>query len=766
MKPSPKFPARSTLILWVALGVLCLELGLAPAHATRRPGAPRLIRFNWSDNAPGSLQGAGFAPNASIYRGAFGVRQAREGAAGWSLYFTREVNGARNLWRAVPEENPAQPASDPSEDVAEGTRSGEPRESLRESLIRNVVWRAMPLTHLAAGFFADQAAPTPDGRALLCVTNADSLNAAGSNASALNAGDPARSHIARLDLDSGSLTPLTENTARNHSPAVAPGGQRFAFVSERDGAAAIYVMSLEGGTAWCVAALAQHPCWLDDNTLLFESTRPDQAGLYRITLPEKSATNIGGPELRRFFTRHGEAASSPDGRVLAVASRIITGAPGTAPPRGAVTVESKLSVLAADGSGERIVPGTEGARAPHFAPDGSAIIFDAPAARLEENSTNPVTTRALWLLPMLRVPPTATLLGIRPARAAKLVNDGKVTEVEILNNAGKVTTVEILGKATALEVLGTIFAEDIAAPDVKLEFGRGNEPVQWHPMRAPRGPVHEGVLTHFIIPAGVTGEWTLRLTVTDASGDTSQSTLTLVLPLALPKQPHPNAPILAATLPNAVAPVVPPRPAAPVALPNPQSIPGLPSGQAGPAPSPPRGGVQAVRTSPAIGTASLAGTPRRTATARPAKQPASKPTSRPTSRPGADAGRLRVRGTPAIMTVGESLPVTATLINTGRQTWASHGSTPVRLIYCWITAGSGSRVRWALTWLRQPVPRGGSTRLAFDLTAPARPGRYRLTYSLVRLNGTDYEPPPFKTRQDRWPGEFGSITYAVVVNEH
>jgi hypothetical protein len=85
------------------------------------------------------------------------------------------------------------------------------------------------------------------------------------------------------------------------------------------------------------------------------------------------------------------------------------------------------------------------------------------------------------------------------------------------------------------------------------------------------------------------------------------------------------------------------------------------------------------------------------------------------------------------------------------------------LIYRWINEGSGSRTRWALTWLRGPVPPGGTTQLSVNLIAPPRPGRYHLTYSLLRLNGTEYEPPPFKARQDRWPGEFGGITYAVVV---
>jgi len=803
MKLSPKFAARKAFIFPVVLALVFLASNIQPTQAARRPGAPRMIRFDWSDgssrdNSPGSLLRAGIVQNAptSVFQGVFNTRQPREGTSNWTLYFTGESNGTRNLWQAVPDESEAKAPSEVSnEDAERGSTRGSTRGS-SEAAMRNVVWRATPLTRFSDGFFAEQAAPLPDGRSLLCVTNATDLR--GNNSP--------HTQIARLDLNSGALTALTKNTSRNHSPAVTSDGRRFAFVSERDGASEIYVMPIEGGTAWRVTTMAQHPSWLDDSTLVFESTRPGQIGLYKIIVPENFGQGARDSRAQRFYTRHGEATLSSDGAVLAIASQTAATAPD-----GSRVMESRLSILAGDGSGERSIPGTEGARAPAFAADGSAIIFDAPVASEREQSTDPKAPRALWLLPMMRVAPVANLLGAR--RVSK--------EVTATANNG-------LTKLHAVEVLGTAFAEDMVAPKIKLELSEGKEPETWKSLPMQQQPVHEGVLTTLLLAMDEPEELTLRLTVTDDSGDTSQSTLTLTLPLEV-AQPGANAPIFAATFPvgvlpspgapGATAPSAPPAtllpapvkapltaqpprlplpappprvrtnlrpPDAPVTavpgekppvaiamapvpvlplpslppapgsvapsptpLPNPNWIPAPPAPGIATSPTVPATG-QALPALPGMGTTVRYGTPRRNSTAR-------------TAKPGADAGRVIVRGTPAVMAAGENILVTATLRNTGKQAWASHGAQPVRLIYRWINEGSGSRTRWALTWLRQPIPPGGTAQLSFSLVAPPRPGRYRLTYSLLRLSGTEYEPPPFKARQDRWPGEFGGITYAVVV---
>jgi hypothetical protein len=120
------------------------------------------------------------------------------------------------------------------------------------------------------------------------------------------------------------------------------------------------------------------------------------------------------------------------------------------------------------------------------------------------------------------------------------------------------------------------------------------------------------------------------------------------------------------------------------------------------------------------------------------------------------------------MTVGSSVPVTVILRNTGSRVWSSTGDSPVRLIYRWVDAKTNIRHRWAVKWLRETVPPGKSTQLKFDLAAPTRAGDFILTYALVRLNpqvhdGKKYTPPPTKTTDHRWPGEFGAVSFRVQV---
>jgi hypothetical protein len=87
----------------------------------------------------------------------------------------------------------------------------------------------------------------------------------------------------------------------------------------------------------------------------------------------------------------------------------------------------------------------------------------------------------------------------------------------------------------------------------------------------------------------------------------------------------------------------------------------------------------------------------------------------------------------------------------------------VRLIYHWVNLDTGTRVRWYIQRLTQPVAPGAMLKMAFELNTPPRPGRYRLTYTLVRLQGETYEPPPYNARRGPWPGEFGATSYQVTV---
>lgn len=764
-------------------------IAFAPTQAAQRPGAVRTIQIRWDEPIPGALM----SPNIrklSITRAVFGVGQpgARQsgGLNSWRLFFTVEANGTRNLWQAVPE------FLSPDTSM-NGDRNGSGPN------LRNVIWRATPLTRLSVPFFADEAAPTPDGRAVLFVTNANLRNTRTTTATS-----DAR-QIARLELASGRMTAVTNSVGHHTSPNVAPGGQRFAYVSDRSGMESVYIMPLGGGTARRVATLARNPVWLDDSTLLFESTRPGQSGLYQLSFGRALANDNAWaslPRARQLFSRPGEATVTQDRRTLCVAA----GAGDT--PVSAGGSNRQLFMLAPDGSGARAVVGTAGARSPSFSPDGQLLVFDAPApqdapAEASGALTNSMESRTLWIMPMLRVLPAAQLLEVRVGQQAQ-----------------------------ELEVMGTAFAEEVGPLEARLEYSTATDPPRWRLLPVNRPPIHAGVLSTWRPDAP--GDWLLRLTVTDAAGDSAQSTLALTWPLPPPvvqeapppvfARPNPEdllpaepltVPSEAQTprpIPSLPLPALPPAPGqgavpgqntptgAPVAKPTPRRTPRVatgsqipilplpalppPPGESSPtaplvvAPPPrpvatPKASTLPSFPAPTVSSTPPASTPPRSTPVPPVRPPAP-PASTPVPRPapaaptppvstGTDRGSIRVSGTPAVMKVGEKVPVEAVLTNLGQQGWSSQGPGPVRVIYHWVNLDSGTRVRWYIEWLTQSVTPRASLKLSFNLSAPPRPGRYRLTYTLVRLQGEAYEPPPYNARPARWPGEFGATSYIVTV---
>ena len=865
-------PRRSLAMLGIMLCV-CNACGGGTSHAARRPGAARALRLTWEGLPVGSSL-LNTIDEVAVTQGAVAVNRPRDfHEASWMLFLTRASGGTRNLWQAQPR-------------IEQNTEDAGVPGGMAESLKRIASWRAKPLTRLSAPQFADQASPLPDGRALLCVTNAVGPATADT------------SQIATFDLRSSRFTALTNDASRNHSPALAPDGRRIAFVSDRSRSEDIYVMPLKGGPAWRVVSEARHPAWASNDVLIFESIRRGYSGLYRVTLPrDRNLTRDLLPSEVRptlLFPRAGEVAVAPDGRQLCVAAS----AEGARANDASNRTLRRLYMLAADGSGAQVVPGTEGARAPSFAPDGTAIIFHAPTGPAPGAAAATGSTDVLWLLPMLRVAPTAQLIRVRPL-AAPLPG-------ALQQTAG--STPAVSGE---VEIIGTAFSEDIGPLDVKLEVGEGGDPAGWKPLAVQRGPVHSARLATWRVPAGAQGEWTLRLTVTDASGDHAEATFPVTLPLSAspggvlpppapvtppamaerepvqpdpvqlePAQPDPPVAVLPQPPPASVVPAPPdsvpsaiPPPATtsttyPVTsgtpirnavlkppplpvfnpkarqnnskagrqpratnrsiatrsprsggatAPNPPAprpaqakspllasgpvpmlpLPALPPAPA-PAPSPqlpavappvsapvapppqpvPSGGPLPPVIAPPPGGRELPGVARSPAQKRPAEASSPSGTAPETdvasysAASGADSAAISVQGTPAVMRPGEVVPVTAMLRNTGARAWAS-GSQPVRLLVRWFDAASGSRTRWEVKWLAATVPPGGAGRLTFDITAPPRAGRYRLSYAMVRLYSGRYEPPAVGMRQDgsgmratsgaNSSVEFGEIAYRVEV---
>jgi hypothetical protein len=522
------------------------------------PGAPRTLRFTWPDNA---------ASNAAISLSQPALSPARENADGGSeLYFTRTARGTRNLWRASIKFDTA-PVISPSESDTSSSTEVVPRPRALGATEKPLVARA--LTELAAPLFAENAVPLPNSRFVLCTTNATGRPENATRAATGDALDVTqRSQIARLDLRSGRFSALTGPEIRSYSPTLSPDGRRLAFVVQRAGLESIYVARLDEdgnfiGAPRRAVAIGRRPAWLNNGALIFQSTRPGQQGLYQMSLRHiyegESATpgNIGAdPEPPNLlFARAGTSAVSPDGRHLCVAAESNQSAIDAGIP-GSDQILPTLYWLASDGSGARLISSSEGAANPSFTPHGSALLYDAPLdGATGDNQGTASTPRALWLVPMLRVPPTAVLLDARATTKPLSTRNSASAWQEI-------------------EILGTIFASGDDAPQVKLEWGEGSEPTTWNNFTGVRAPAHASTLAVWRMPADARGQWTLRLSVTDSSGDRAESTLAVTLPL-----PQATASVEAA--PPVFArtnPVLPQIPAtrAPLTAPNVTVVPGAP----------------------------------------------------------------------------------------------------------------------------------------------------------------------------------------------
>ena len=375
------------------------------------------------------------ATDASSVRGAWRVNAQKE----LSLIFTREADGTRNLWQAT------------------ATEEGE--------------WPQKPLTHLTAPLWADEAQVSRDGDTIVCVTNA--------------VGDNQMPQIARLDIKTGRFEAITRDSVMLSSPALSPDGKSLAFVRETGNTSTIFLLSLTDKIAPSIPRRViegRRPAWLDNGTLLFSDVRKN--GLYRLDIPADWPPLLPlKSKPRGLAFRGGEVTVVPDASQLCIAlDDDRNGNPG------------HLFFMASNGSGERALRNTDGAHAPRFAPDGTALLFDAPLS--------PNGPRTLWVMNLAPVVPTVEIARVAADKAG-------------------------------LYIIGTVFCEDSPEVDVKLEVGQGDAPQQWQTIATPKAPLQKEALTRWQPPEGAGGDWTLRLTATSPDGDSAQTIMTLALPLAI-----------------------------------------------------------------------------------------------------------------------------------------------------------------------------------------------------------------------------------------
>jgi Tol biopolymer transport system component len=707
---------RFVLCLLPVIAVSCCALEGSIAHAARQPGATRALTVRFADDLP-LMQ-----TDSSLSQPVIGVPSVPAPGAlpAYPLFFTRASDGERNIYRAELQLRRA-----PSTPGAAGSALDEsPAELNGDTRFMTSVapLLATPVTRLVAPFKAHSAAPLPDGRTLLCVSNA---------LTPLRERLGGFDQIVRLDLRTGAMRALTPADARHDTPAVSPDGLAFVYTVETGASEAIYIaptdtMRAPGVQPQLVASFARHPMWLDDNTLIFENLRPGATGLSRLDLRGKSRGREAGISLSQQLWQRG-GQSSFDGRFLCVV------APRDANADAGAT---RLYLMAADGSGARALAGTDGAASPAFAPDGSFLLYDAPRSTVEidRTSASSETARSLWMIPMRRVAPVARLDSVRAL------------------------------PGNTFAVVGTAFSND-DTPRAVIEWGEGKNPARWKALPA-SAPVYSGILARWT-PPSPSGDWTLRLRVEDGEGDSSQSVLSVALPLRdKTVSPVPTPPIFAVPIPAS-------RPAIPdTASPLPElPVPALP-----PAPVGPRDTGSPAERAPEAQPSSRPAPPPIPAP-RPQPRPASKPTPRPTLAPTpqppanptpvagtGDAAVLTVSGVPYQVLPGETLNLSAMLRNTGRNGWKTTGDSAVRLLVRWHDTKTKARIRWAVRWLRADVPPGGTARLDFSVPAPPRAGDYILRFSLVRVGRDGYTPPPYsQSASDRYPGEFGVATTSMPV---
>ena len=144
--------------------------------------------------------------------------------------------------------------------------------------------------------------------------------------------------------------------------------------------------------------------------------------------------------------------------------------------------------------------------------------------------------------------------------------------------------------------------------------------------------------------------------------------------------------------------------------------------------------------------------------------PEAEPTPTPAPASQDDRADLDVAGTLARVAPKGKMRVTVWAKNRGGASWTPKD---VRIVVRWVDFDAGTRRRWNYNWIKQVVPPKGQFRQALDLAAPPQPGRYKIIYSLVRRSagGKDGDSPSYDARQDKWPGEFAAVAFAVNVGE-
>jgi Tol biopolymer transport system component len=163
----------------------------------------------------------------------------------------------------------------------------------------------------------------PDGRIVFSLEPAASETVEqifADNATGVPATD-ARLQICVMRDDGTDVIALTDDVAQDQRPAVDPDGRRVAFISNRRGPIAIWILDLDEGTAETTGVVGYRPWWSLDGTTIFHIGFPVPGKRHQIHALRVGETTSVAFDADDSGLTHGPYADPSGDRILVHSDR-------------------------------------------------------------------------------------------------------------------------------------------------------------------------------------------------------------------------------------------------------------------------------------------------------------------------------------------------------------------------------------------------------------------------------------------------------------